>query len=301
MKNSILPNNLKKGDKISLISTARKIDVEKLGHAKEVLNKWGLKVVEGKNLRAESDQFCGTDIQRASDLQAAVNDNSIKAIICFRGGYGTVRILESVDFSNLIKNPKWVCGYSDVTALHNYLNTKCNIATLHSTMPVNFETNTNVALESFRKALFGEKYNIVAETHELNREGDASGKIIGGNLSMLYSLSGTKFDIDTRGKILFIEDLDEYLYHIDRMMWNLKLSGKLSNLSGLVVGGITDMNDNENPFGKTAVEIIKEAVEEYNYPVCFNFPCGHIDDNRTVILNKEGKLTVAYSNVIFEQ
>lgn len=301
MKNSILPNNLKKGDKISLISTARKIDVEKLGHAKEVLNKWGLKVVEGKNLRAESDQFCGTDIQRASDLQAAVNDNSIKAIICFRGGYGTVRILESVDFSNLIKNPKWVCGYSDVTALHNYLNTKCNIATLHSTMPVNFETNTNVALESFRKALFGEKYNIVAETHELNREGDAFGKIIGGNLSMLYSLSGTKFDIDTRGKILFIEDLDEYLYHIDRMMWNLKLSGKLSNLSGLVVGGITDMNDNENPFGKTAVEIIKEAVEEYNYPVCFNFPCGHIDDNRTVILNKEGKLTVAYSNVIFEQ
>ena len=301
MKNSILPNNLKKGDKISLISTARKIDVEKLGHAKEVLNKWGLKVVEGKNLRAESDQFCGTDIQRASDLQAAVNDNSIKAIICFRGGYGTVRILESVDFSNLIKNPKWVCGYSDVTALHNYLNTKCNIATLHSTMPVNFETNTNVALESFRKALFGEKYNIVAETHQLNREGAASGKIIGGNLSMLYSLSGTKFDIDTRGKILFIEDLDEYLYHIDRMMWNLKLSGKLCNLSGLVVGGITDMNDNENPFGKTAVEIIKEAVEEYNYPVCFNFPCGHIDDNRTVILNKEGKLTVAYSNVIFEQ
>jgi len=301
MKNSILPNNLKKGDKISLISTARKIDVEKLGHAKEVLNKWGLKVVEGKNLRAESDQFCGTDIQRASDLQAAVNDNSIKAIICFRGGYGTVRILESVDFSNLIKNPKWVCGYSDVTALHNYLNTKCNIATLHSTMPVNFETNTNVALESFRKALFGEIYNIVAETHELNREGDAFGKIIGGNLSMLYSLSGTKFDIDTRGKILFLEDLDEYLYHIDRMMWNLKLSEKLCNLSGLVVGGITDMNDNENPFGKTAVEIIKEAVEEYNYPVCFNFPCGHIDDNRTVILNKEGKLTVAYSNVIFEQ
>ena len=301
MKNSILPNNLKKGDKISLISTARKIDVEKLGHAKEVLNKWGLKVVEGKNLGAESDQFCGTDIQRASDLQAAVNDNSIKAIICFRGGYGTVRILESVDFSNLIKNPKWICGYSDVTALHNYLNSKCNIASIHSTMPVNFETNTKEALETFRKALFGEKYTIVAETHELNREGGASGKIIGGNLSMLYSLSGTKYDIDTREKILFIEDLDEYLYHIDRMMWNLKLSGKLSKLSGLVVGGMTDMNDNETPFGKTAVAIIKEAVEEYNYPVCFNFPCGHIDDNKTVILNKEAKLTVAYSNVIFEQ
>ncbi len=252
MKNSILPNNLKKGDKISLISTARKIDVEKLANTKEVLNNWGLKVVEGKNLRAESNQFCGTDMQRASDLQDAVNDNSIKAIICFRGGYGTVRILESVDFSNLIKNPKWICGYSDVTALHNYLNSQCNIASMHSTMPVNFETNTKESLETFRKALFGEKYTIIAETHSLNREGDASGKIIGGNLSMLYSLSGTKYDIDTRGKILFIEDLDEYLYHIDRMMWNLKLSGKLNNLAGLIVGGMTDMNDNDIPIWKAS-------------------------------------------------
>ena len=301
MKNSILPNNLKKGDKISLISTARKIDVEKLAHTKEVLNKWGLTVIEGKNLRAESKQFCGTDMQRTSDLQDAINDNSIKAIICFRGGYGTVRILESVDFSNLIKNPKWICGYSDVTALHNYLNSQCNIASMHSSMPVNFETNTKESLETFRKALFGEKYTIIAETHSLNREGDVSGKIIGGNLSMLYSLSGTKYDIDTRGKILFIEDLDEYLYHIDRMMWNLKLSSKLENLAGLVVGGMTDMTDNDIPFGKQAVEIIKEAVQEYKYPVCFNFPCGHIDDNRALILNKEAKLIVARSSVIFEQ
>ena len=301
MKNSILPNNLKKGDKISLISTARKIDVEKLAYTKEVLNKWGLAVIEGKNLRAESNQFCGTDMQRASDLQDAINDNSIKAIICFRGGYGTVRILESIDFSNLIKNPKWICGYSDVTGLHNYLNSKCNIASIHSTMPVNFETNKKEALETFRKALFGEKYTIIAETHSLNREGIASGKIIGGNLSMLYSLSGTKYDIDTREKILFIEDLDEYLYHIDRMMWNLKLSGKLNNLTGLIVGGMTEMNDNDILFGKQAVEIIKEAVKEYNYPICFNFPCGHIKDNRALILNKEAKLIVGPSSVIFEQ
>ena len=301
MKNSILPNNLKKGDKISLISTARKIDVEKLAYTKEVLNKWGLTVIEGKNLRAENNQFCGTDTQRTSDLQDAINDNSIKAIICFRGGYGTVRILESVDFSNLIKNPKWICGYSDVTALHNYLNSKCNIATMHSTMPVNFETNTKESLETFRKALFGEKYAIITEAHPLNREGGVSGKIIGGNLSMLYSLSGTKYDIDTRGKILFIEDLDEYLYHIDRMMWNLKLSGKLNNLAGLVVGGMTEMSDNDIPFGKQAVQIIKEAVEEYNYPICFNFPCGHIDDNRTLILNKEANLIVSDSSVNFAQ
>jgi len=301
MKNSILPNNLKKGDKIALISTARKIDVEKLAYAKEVLNNWGLKVVEGKNLRAESNQFCGTDYQRSSDLQEAINDNSIQAIICFRGGYGTVRVLERVDFSNLIKNPKWICGYSDVTALHNYLNSKCNIATMHSTMPVNFEMNTKESLETFRKALFGEKYAIITETHSLNREGGVSGKIIGGNLSMLYSLSGTKYDIDTRGTILFIEDLDEYLYHIDRMMWNLKLSGKLNNLAGLIVGGMTDMNDNDIPFGKQAVQIVKEAVEEYNYPICFNFPCGHIDDNRTLILNKEANLIVSDSSVNLEQ
>jgi muramoyltetrapeptide carboxypeptidase len=301
MKNSIFPNNLKKGDKISLISTARKIDVAKLAYTKDVLNKWGLTVIEGKNLRAESNQFCGTDMQRASDLQDAINDNSIKAIICFRGGYGTVRILESVDFSNLIKNPKWICGYSDVTALHNYLNSKCNIATMHSTMPVNFETNTKESLETFRKALFGEKYAIITENHSLNREGNASGKIIGGNLSMLYSLSGTKYDIDTRGKILFIEDLDEYLYHLDRMMWSLKLSSKLENLSGIIVGGMTEMNDNDILFGKQAVEIIKEAVEEYNYPICFSFPCGHIDDNRTLILNKEANLIVSDSSVNFAQ
>jgi muramoyltetrapeptide carboxypeptidase len=301
MKNSILPNKLKKGDKISLISTARKIDIEKLVYTKEVLNNWGLTVIEGKNLRADSNQFCGTDVQRASDLQDAINDNSIKAIICFRGGYGTVRILESVDFSNLIKSPKWICGYSDVTALHNYLNSQCNIATMHSTMPVNFETNSKEALDTFRKALFGEKYTIHAHRHSLNREGDVSGKIIGGNLSMLYSLSGTKYDIDTRGKILFIEDLDEYLYHVDRMMWNLKLSGKLNNLVGLIVGGMTEMNDNDILFGKQAVEIIKEAAQEYNYPICFNFPCGHIEDNRALILNKEAKLLVGPSSVILEQ
>jgi len=301
MKNLILPNNLKKGDKIALISTARKIDVEKLQHVKNVFNSWGLEVVEGNNLRAESNQFCGTDAQRASDLQDAIDDNSIKAITCFRGGYGTVRILDKVDFSNLTKNPKWICGYSDVTALHNYINTECNMSSLHSTMPVNFNTNTTEALETFRKALFGEKYSINTATHPLNRTGIASGKMVGGNLSMLYSLAGTKYDIDTAGAILFIEDLDEYLYHIDRMMWNLKLSGKLDNLAGLIVGGMTDMNDNDTPFGKTAIEIIKEAVEGYNYPVCFDFPCGHLEDNRTLIFNKEAKLIIAETNVTFEQ
>lgn len=301
MKNSILPNNLKKGDKIALISTARKIDVEKLIPVINVLKSWGLEVIEGKNLREESNQYCGTDEQRVHDLQDAINDKSIKAIICFRGGYGTIRILDRVDFTNLIENPKWICGYSDVTALHNYLNSKCNMASLHSTMPVNFETNTSEALETFRNALFGERNRINSTAHELNRNGEVNGKVVGGNLSMLYSLSGTVYDINTENKILFIEDLDEYLYHVDRMMWNLKLSGKLHNLAGLIVGGMTGMNDNDIPFGREATEIIKEAVQEYNYPVCFNFPCGHIEDNRTLILNKDAKLIVSDSKVIFEQ
>lgn len=301
MINSILPNNLITGDKIALISTARKIDVEKLEYVNKVLNSWGLEVIEGNNLRADHNQFSGTDEQRASDLQHAVNDNSIKAILCFRGGYGTVRILDNVDYSNLIQHPKWICGYSDVTALHNYLNTACNLSSLHSTMPVNFETNTPESLETFRKALFGEKFNITTESCSLNRKGEVSAKIIGGNLSMIYSLSGTKYDIDTADAILFIEDLDEYLYHIDRMMWNLKLSGKLQNLAGLIVGGMTDMNDNKTPFGKEAIEIIKETVAEYSYPVCFNFPCGHQNDNRTLIFNQKAKLVVGDVNVFLEQ
>ncbi len=290
--------NINPSDKIAIISTARKIDVEALEYAKEVLKSWSLQVVESPNLRAEYHQFCGNDEQRRQDLQWAIDNPDIKGVLCFRGGYGTVRILDKIDFSKLKNNPKPIIGYSDVTALHNAVNKIVGIATIHATMPVNFKENTTEALLTLKKAMFGESYSIETPSDKRNRTGTTTGEIVGGNLSILYSLSGTKFDIDTKGKILFIEDLDEYLYHIDRMMWNLKLSGKLSHLKGLIVGGMTDMHDNTIPFGKTAEEIIMEAVQEYDYPVCFNFPAGHLDDNRALVFNQNCSLAVSNEKTV---
>lgn len=286
------PKSLQPNDKIAVISTARSIDVEKLNYAISVFNSWGLEVLESQNLRAVHHQFCGTDQQRTESLQWALDNNEVKAIICFRGGYGTVRILDNIDYSNFIQNPKWIVGYSDVTALHNKIN-QLGIQSLHATMPVNFKENSEAALETLKNALFGSNYSIECDYNTNNKLGITKGELVGGNLSILYSLSGTKFDIDTTDKILFIEDLDEYLYHIDRIMWNLKLSGKLENLAGLIIGGMTDMHDNDTPFGSNVIEIILEAVKDYNFPVCFDFPAGHIDDNRALVLGREHQLSIA--------
>ena len=291
------PNSLQPNDKIAIISTARSIDEEKLNYAKNIFESWKLEVVEAPNLRAVHNQFCGTDEQRKDDLQWALDNKEVKAIICFRGGYGTVRILDNIDFSKFIKTPKWIAGYSDVTALHNVIS-KLGISSLHSTMPVNFKENSEEALTTLKKSLFGVDYSIECPSTPNNKRGTTKGKLVGGNLSMLFSLSGTKFDLDTNGKILFLEDLDEYLYHIDRIMWNLKLSGKLENLKGLIIGGMTDMHDNTIPFGKNVTEIILEAVKEYNFPVCFDFPAGHIDNNNTLIFNKEYQLEVLKNKTI---
>ena len=283
---------LKRNDKIAIIATARKISEEELSFAIETLISWGLNPVLGKNIYAIENQFAGSDLQRAEDLQQAINDDSLKAILIARGGYGTVRIIDDVDFSKLKTNPKWIIGYSDVTVLHSHIQTHIGIATLHATMPINFSKNAE-AVETLRKCLFGEKISYQFEANSLNKTGDVSGILVGGNLSLLYALSGTASDIDTNGKILFLEDLDEYLYHIDRMMLNLKRSGKLQNLKGLVIGGFTDMKDNAIPFGKTVEQIILDAVKEYNYPVCFNFPAGHIDKNLAVYFGKQADLKIS--------
>ncbi|MCK4287615.1 MAG: LD-carboxypeptidase [Bacteroidales bacterium] len=288
------PCYIKRGDKIGIVSTARRISKEEIYPAVKIFKEWGLKVVLGKHLFEEYDQFAGTDEQRTADLQQMLNENSVKAIICARGGYGTVRIIDKLNFSRFIKNPKWIAGYSDVTVLHSHIHSNFGIETLHSTMPLNIFENkfTEESLESFRKALFGEKITYSLKCSSLSRKGKAEGILVGGNLSILYSLIGTKSDINTNGKILFIEDLDEYLYHIDRMMMNLKRAGKLNNLAGLIVGGMSEMNDNKIPFGKTANKIIAETIEEYNYPVCFDFPAGHKNDNRVLILGREIKFNV---------
>jgi len=288
------------GDKIGIISTARKISLEELKPSIKLLEEWGLKVVFGKNLFEEDNQFSGTVSQRSSDLQSMIDDDSIKAILCARGGYGTVQIIDKVDFSHLIKNPKWIIGYSDVTVLHSHLH-QLGITSLHATMPINFEKNTPKALESLKSALFGLGDLTEINHHHFNRFGKVEGEIVGGNLSILYSLLGSGSDINTDGKILFIEDLDEYLYHVDRMMMNLKRNGKLNNLKALIIGGMSDMNDNTIPFGKTAEEIILEYIKEFDFPVCFNFPAGHLDDNRCVRFGVKSVLEVNKNGVSLSQ
>ena len=290
----ITPPYLKKGDKIGIVACARKIAREEIQPAVDILNNWGLEVVLSKNLFHIDNQYSGTDDERADDLQIMLDDPSVKAVISARGGYGTMRIIDKIDFTKFKQNLKWVIGYSDITVLHSHIH-NFGIETLHATMPINFIKNTE-AIETLRKALFGESLDYKIEQHLLNRKGAAEGELIGGNLSLLYALTGSVSDIDTTGKILFIEDLDEYLYHIDRMMMNLKRSGKLKGLVGLVVGGMTDMKDNTISFGKTAEEIILDVVKEYNYPVCFNFPAGHVDRNLTLIFGRKVRLEVSDNN-----
>lgn len=286
----ILPSYLKKGDTVAIIATARKVSKEEIQPAVTLLESYGLSVLLGKNLFESSNQYAGTDAQRAEDLQWALNDKNIKAIVIARGGYGSVRLMEHIDFTEFKKYPKWLVGYSDVTVLHNAIH-NIGVATLHATMPLNFSKNQE-ATRSLIKALMGKVTEIETDENYSNIAGTANGQLVGGNLSLLYALSGTPYDIDTRDKILFIEDLDEYLYHLDRMMMQLKLSGKLSCLKGLIVGGMTDMKDNAIPFGKFPEEIILDAVKDYNYPVCFDFPAGHIDRNLAMYFGREVELTV---------
>ncbi len=286
-----VPPSLVENDKVALIATARFIDSKQLQSSIDRIEAWGLRVVKGKHLLNQSDQFAGTDSDRASDLQTAIHDPDIKAIICYRGGYGTIRLLDLVDFSPLTANPKWICGYSDVTVLHSKMN-RLRIPSIHSTMPVNFESNSEDSITSLKNSLFGSPNQIEIDHHRLNKIGSVTGELVGGNLSILHNLSGTEVDLRTKNKILILEDLDEYLYHIDRMLQNFLRSGKLSGLKGLIIGGMTDMNDNQIPFGKSAYEIISESVSGFNFPVCFDFPVGHISDNRSVVLGKEYSLEV---------
>ncbi len=292
----IRPPALKQGDTIGILSTARKIDPTELEPAIALLKEWGFKVQTAPNLFKEEHQFAGTDNERLEDLQGCIDDPEIKAILCARGGYGTIRILDGVNFSSLLKAPKWIAGYSDVTALHNQLS-RLGIESLHSTMPINFSTNTTEAVESLRQALIGEALSYTVPTHPFNRIGIGRGKITGGNLSMVYSQAGSPTSLETSGNILFLEDLDEYLYHIDRMMYNLKRNGCFTKPAGVIIGGMSDMNDNTIPFGETAEEIIHRHMSEFEYPVCFGFPAGHLADNRTLIFGRNATLNVSEKEV----
>ncbi|TDI78019.1 MAG: LD-carboxypeptidase [Bacteroidetes bacterium] len=288
----VTPPFLKHGDTIAIVSTARKITKTDLEPALELLASWGFKAVLGHTIGAEEHQFAGDDTLRTQDFQAMLDNPNIKAIWCARGGYGTARMLDGLNFSVFKKNPKWIIGYSDITVLHSHIH-NFGIETLHAQMPLEIEKKTEEARKSILRVLSGKDHRITCTTiNNKNRMGATAGTIVGGNLSVLYSLCGSSTALNTEGKILFIEDLEEYLYHIDRMLQNLKRNGMLKNLAALLVGGMTQMQDNAIPFGRSAYEIVTDVVREYHYPVCFDFPAGHIKDNRALILGREVQLNV---------
>ena len=293
----IRPNYLKEGATVAIVSTARRISKKELIPAITILKKRGLKVVLGTSIGAEDHQFAGNDELRTSDFQTMLDHPEIDAIWCARGGYGTVRIIDQLDFSNFKNYPKWIIGYSDITVLHAHLH-QLGIETLHAQMPLFIETKSDATINSINETLFGEKYEIIIPSEKNNINGIASGQLIGGNLSILYSLCGSPSALNTKGKILFIEDLDEYLYHIDRMLQNLKRNGMFDQLEGLIVGGMTQMHDNDIPFGKNAAEMILDICSEYDFPIAFNFPAGHLEDNQALILGRKADLMVNKNGVI---
>lgn len=285
------PKPLRVGDKIGIVATARKVHLDEMEFAVDFLKEKGLVAVLGNTVGIEKNQFAGDDASRAADFQNMLNDKEIKAIWCARGGYGTVRMIDQLDFSVFKNSPKWIIGYSDITVLHAHLN-RLGCMSIHAPMPIDLHKVTTRSKESLTKVLFGDFPSYSISYHANNKMGTGQGQLIGGNLSILYSLCGSRSAVDTHGKILFIEDLDEYLYHIDRMLQNLKRNNYFEGLKGLIVGGMTDMHDNTIPFGKTVEEIILEVVEEYDFPVVFNFPAGHIEDNQTLVLGAEVTLSV---------
>lgn len=302
-----IPSPLKPGDTIAIIPTARAIEAEELAAGIALAESWGLKVRLGAGIGRKHFQQAGTAAERQDDLQAAIHDPAVRAIWCARGGYGTVHLMDGLDLSPLKRDPKWIVGFSDITVLHNALH-RIGIASLHAQMPFNIGGKSAQTKDTLKAALFGDEYEVTkversaaSNSAEVaaGRSGSCEGILVGGNLSLLYALRGTPYDIDPRGKILFLEDLDELLYHLDRMVMNLRLARWFEGLAGLIVGGMTDMHDKnpQDPFGRSAEEIILAATEGTSYPVCFGFPAGHVDDNRALILGQKTKLSVTANGV----
>jgi muramoyltetrapeptide carboxypeptidase len=293
------PPILQKGDTIAILATARKNIDDNLQPAIDLLHSWGLEVVIGNTIGLDDNQLAGSDTQRAADFQQQLDNPNIKAIWCVKGGYGTVRIIDLLDFTKFKQSPKWIVGFSDITVLHNHLN-MLGYKTIHGIMPITYPRATKEAIESLKLALFGEPLRYEIAPNPMNRFGTASGELVGGNLSILYSLLGSKSAIDCRDKILFIEDLDEYLYHIDRMMMNLKRNGCLESIKGIIVGSMYKMRDNDIPWGKNALEIIEEITKQYKIPVVYNFPAGHIRDNRALVMGSIVHLDVSAEKTVLE-
>jgi len=299
-KQYTIPQSLHYGDTIALVATARKVNQQEIQGCIDYYTAKGFNIILGNNIYSDHFQFAGDDKQRASDLQTMLDNAEVKAIICARGGYGTVRIIDQLNFDNYIQNPKWLIGFSDITVLHSHLH-NLGFASLHAPMAVNYiqdtESNfhiTQQSLEDTYHIITGQKISYNFPPNIYNKTGESEGIIVGGNLSVLYSLSGSATDIDTDGKILFIEDLDEYLYHLDRMVQWIDRSGKLKNLKALIIGDMGQMKnlDPTKPYGQNAEEIIYRTAKKYNYPICFGFPAGHGELNSPIVLGAKVRLKI---------
>lgn len=293
---NIQPPYLKKGDKIAIVCPANKLK-KSIAPAIELLERWGLQVIQGKSILAAHFQFAGDDELRASDLQMFLDNPDIKAILAARGGYGGIRIIDQLDFTGFNKSPKWIAGFSDTTALLSHIQAAFHTQSIHGQMPASFETGTALSLETLRKALFGEEFDYTYTSTATNRPGHAEGILIGGNLSLLVAMQGSVSEMDYTGNILFLEDVGEHEYAIDRMLRMLKRGGKLAGLKGLIIGAFNEIEPQEIPFGQTPEELIMAIVKEYDYPVCFNFPVGHIPDNNALIIGRTAVMEVGYNEV----
>jgi len=290
------PRYLKKGDKVAIVCPAKKLP-KSIASGIAILESWGLEVVKGETVSAAYHQFAGDDALRAADIQGFLDDPDIRAIIAGRGGYGTIRIIDELDFTLFNKQPKWIIGFSDITVLLSHVFAALNTQSIHAQMPYTFDDATPASLESLRKALFGEPVAYSYQSSFPNRPGLAEGVLIGGNLTLLVMVQGSPSEMDYTDKILFLEDVGEYEFSIDRMMRMLKRSGKLAGLKGLIVGAFNEIKIEDIPFGSSPEQVICEVVKEYNYPVCFNFPVGHIDNNMAMVIGKEVKLDVEEEKV----
>lgn len=297
---TIVPPYLKKGDTVGIVAPAGFMPIEKMQACIETLDSWGYNVELGATTHSQSENyFSGTDEERLHDLQQMLDNKKINAVLCARGGYGMSRIIDGLSFKKFRKHPKWIVGFSDITVLHAHLFARYKVASLHAPMAAAFQDNeeNNPFLQSLRKALAGEKAVYESAAGPYNKKGSAEGVLVGGNLTLLAHLIGTSSEVETKHKILFLEDVGEYLYNIDRMLLQLKRAGKLEKLAGLIIGGFTDSKDTERPFGKEVHAIIHEQVKDYAYPICFGFPVSHEKENVALKIGGTYQLAVEEANV----
>ena len=288
------------GSKVAIAAPARSVTPEEMAFGVQWLKEQGFVPVYDERLFTTHYIFAGDDDFRAAVIQQYLDEKNIEAVWLARGGYGSIRIIDKLDFTKFLQHPKWIVGFSDATVFHGKLN-RLGCPSLHASMPYFFENKTPEALQSLYDSLTGNPLRYEIPAHPLNRIGETEGEVVGGNLFVLYGMIGSDSFPETDGKILFIEEVDEYIYHIDRMMCALKRAGKLDHLKGLVVGGLTQIHDNPDPFGQTAEEVIADAVKEYDYPLCFGFPAGHFPDNRAVALGQKLRIEMNAKCSLFVQ